>query len=306
VRAYRDALRLYFAFLADSRRRPPADLRLADLDADGVLAFLGHLEARRGNAAATRNCRLAALRALFRHLLRHDPVHADLYHRVLSLPPKKTRTSPAAYLEPEDVRLLLAQPDLRSASGARDRALLLFLYNTGARVGEALSVRPQDLDLSRPAQVRLRGKGGKDRLTPLWTETVATLRRLLAAAPPPGEPVFRNTRGGPLTRDGVAYILRKHLRRAREGHAAVRADRLTPHMLRHSCAVALLQAGIDVTVIRDYLGHASIATTSRYLATNLRMKREVLDAFWRRAGLRPANARPWQPGSDVLRFLASL
>lgn len=308
VRAYRDALRLFFLFLADRRRRSVARLGLDDLRVDAVLAFLDHVESARHNSTATRNCRLAAIRGFVQHLLRHDIVRASHYQRILAIPSKRSRTRPAEYFEPAEAKVLIAQPDRRTPAGARDHALLLFLYNTGARVGEALAVRPEDLRLLRPRHVRLQGKGRKDRICPLWLETTTALRTLLSRpnAGSPGSPVFRSQRGTPLTRDGVAYILRKHLARAAAVTPGLRGRHATPHMLRHSCAVALLQAGVDVTVIRDYLGHASIATTNLYISTNQETRRHVLQAFWKRAGLQPAGSNSWRPRSALLAFLASL
>ena len=182
----------------------------------------------------------------------------------------------------------------------------MFLYNTGARVSEALVLRRRDLQLSRPYQVRLHGKGGKDRICPLWPDTASALTRLASTIDDDVTAVFRNRRGGELTRDGVAYLLRKYALRAANGHPVLRRSRVSPHVLRHSCAVALLQAGVDITVIRDCLGHASIATTSRYLATNLKMKRDALDAFWKKAGLVRGGGTRWKAQPDMLRFLASL
>lgn len=307
VRAYAYALRLYLAFLADVRGRPVSALRLTDLDVDGVVAFLDHLERHRSNCATSRNSRLAALRSFFHFLVRHDPANAEHYHRVLALPSKRARVRPARYLEPEQVRAILAQPDRRSRSGVRDRALLLFLYNTGARVAEALAVGQDNLELRRPPSVRLRGKGNRERICPLWRETVMALTRLVDQQPSPeGGPLFRNARGERLSRDGVAYILAKHVRQAAVHQPGLRRRRVTPHVLRHSCAVALLQAGVDLTVIRDYLGHASFATTSRYVTANLDLRRTALEAFWKRAGLGSQRTEPWRPKPDVLRFLESL
>src|SRR5207302_6540318 len=214
VRAYRDALKLFYLFLASHKRKPLADLAL------------------------------------------------------------------------EEARIVIGAVNRRCRDGERDHALLLFLYNTGARVSEALAVRPRDLRLERPWQVRLLGKGQKERICPLWSETVSALRRIIRADRAE-DTLFRNARGAPLTRDGVAYLLTKYVRLAAQNAPALRKRHVTPHVMRHSCAVALLQAGVDVSVIRDYLGHASVATTSRYITTNLQMKREVLEAFWKRAGLAP-------------------
>jgi site-specific recombinase XerD len=306
-RAYAHALRLYLVHLADTRRRSVADLRLDDLDVEGVMDFLNHLENRRGNTAATRNCRLAALRAFFRYAASRDPANALRYNRVLALPSKRHAIRPAVYLEPEQVRAIIAQPDRRTLLGLRDHALLLLLYNTGARVSEALGFRLDDLEVTRPPTIRLRGKGGRERLCPLWRETVKALRHLIDAQPTRSDgPVFRNAKGQRLTRDGVAYILRKYTKAAAVTHASLRRQRVTPHVFRHSCAVALLQAGVDLVVIRDYLGHASVATTSRYVTSNLALKRDALENFWKRAGLGGRSSRRWQPTPEILRFLSSL
>jgi len=149
------------------------------------------------------------------------------------------------------------------------------------------------------------GKGSKERLCPIWPETAAALRPLMRSRLA-DELVFRNARGSALSRDGVAYLLRKYVKLATESLPALRNRRVTPHVMRHSCAVALLQAGIDVSVIRDYLGHASVATTSRYITTNLKMKRDVLEAFWKRAGLTQESPRQWRPSPKLLSFLESL
>jgi site-specific recombinase XerD len=305
--AYRDGLRLFLSFVADACGRQVADMRLDDLTVERVIAFLDHLEAARGNVVTTRNLRLTAIRTFFRHLVREDPAHGAQYQRVLSLPLKKTAIPVITYLEPEEMQVLLRQPDRRSVSGARDHALLLFLYNTGARIGEALAMKRTDLQLARPFQVRLHGKGRKDRVCPLWRDTASALARLIDHASSASEMhVFLNARGLPLSRDGAAYLLNKYVHRAARESQSLRRKHVTPHVLRHSCAVALLQAGVDLTVIRDYLGHETIATTGRYTRTNLQMKRRVLDAFWRRAGLKGTKDPRWRPKADILAFLTHL
>jgi integrase/recombinase XerD len=306
VLAYRDALRLFFGFVADSSGHPVSSLRLDHLTAEHALAFLDHLESSRHNLPSTRNLRLTALRSLCRHLLRHDPTRAGQYQRVLSLPVKRTPQPVVTYLEPEEVRVLLRQPDLRKRNETRDHALLLFLYNTGARISEALAVQRGDLQLARPFQVQLHGKGRKNRICPLWKDTVTSMKRLLNRSGSADNHVFISMRGTPLSRDGADYILQKHFRRAGRELPALRRKHVTPHGLRHSCAVAMLQAGIDLSVIRDYLGHESIATTGRYTKTNVQMKRRVLEAFWKRSGLTGARNPAWRPSSDLLSFLSSL
>jgi site-specific recombinase XerD len=310
VRAYRDSVKLLFEFTAQRHARDISSLALEDLDADAIAAFLDHIEANRSNSAATRNCRRAALRSFFKHLLRNDLPRSLQYTRVLAIPSKKARQGPATYLEADDVRAIIAKPDRRTDDGWRDYTLMLFLYNCGARVSEAIGVRWTDLQLIPPRQVRLRGKGRKERLLPLWRETADALHRLRGmptSADAEQQHVFVNQHGQPLSRDGVAYILRKYVSQVTaEGHPTLARKHISPHVLRHSCAVALLQSGTDVTVIRDYLGHASVATTGRYITTNLQMKREAMETFWQNSGIEPAKAKPWKPKPDLLAFLQSL
>ncbi len=306
IRAYGHALRLFFLFVARQARRRVSELGLDDIVVDRVLAFLDHVEAERGNAAATRNCRLAAIRGFVEHLLRHDLSRAEQYQRILAVRAKRAPIHAVQYLEPEDAQVLLAQPDRRSPAGLRDYALLVFLYNTGARIAEALAVTVDDLHLAPPRAVRLHGKGSKERVCPLWAETAAALSRLVSSGVAASGPVFRNSGGQPLSRDGAAYLLEKYVSLAARRLPALKRRKITPHVLRHSCAVALLQAGIDITVIRDYLGHASVATTSRYISTNVQMKREALHSFWKRSGLAPTTGKRWRPTPDVIAFLSSL
>jgi integrase/recombinase XerD len=304
MRSYRDALKLFFLFLAGHSRKTIADLDLDDVQAEAVLKFLDYIESKRSNSAVTRNCRLAAIRSFTQHLLQHDVTRAGQYGRILAIRTKRGTHRAVAYLEPEEARAVIGAVDTSSPRGRRDHALLLLLYNTGARISEALAVRSSDLRLDRPRQVRFLGKGRKERLCPLWPETASALRRIIRVEG--NNVLFQSHRGTPLTRDGAAYLLQKYVRRAVKSNSAPRLRRVTPHMLRHSCAVALLQAGVDVTVIRDYLGHASVSTTSRYITTNLQMKRQVLDAFWKRAGLDPTATRKWQPSPKLLAFLETL
>lgn len=307
VRAYRDALTLLVKFVAEQRGRGVASLQLSDLDVDAVTRFLDHIELKRSNTAATRNCRRAAIRGFFKHLLRNDLVHSQQYMRVLAIPAKKARQRPATYLEVDDVRLIINMPDRRTHDGWRDYTLLLFLYNSGARVSEAAGLRWTDLQLTPPRHVRLFGKGKKERLLPLWSETANALHRLRGIVHSADQQyVFLNRQGQPITRDGIAYVLAKHAATAARAKPPLQRKRITPHVLRHSCAVALLQSGTDVTVIRDYLGHSSVATTGRYLTTNLQMKRDAMQAFWKKAGIEPASTKAWKPKADLLAFLQSL
>jgi integrase/recombinase XerD len=305
VRSYRDSLMLFFTFLAGNGKRSLADLRLDDIRAPFVLRFLSQLESKRGNQIVTRNCRLAAIRSFARHLLRHDFTRAEQYGQILAIPAKRANSRVVEYLEPEDVRAVIAAVSGTDSGSRRDRALLLLLYNTGARVSEALAIRVRDLHFDRPRQVRLYGKGRKERVCPLWSETAAALREVARHATA-DDTIFRSLRGAPLTRDGVAYIIAKYVDSAAKTRVELRRRHVTPHVLRHSCAVALLQSGVDLTVIRDYLGHASIATTNRYVSTNLETKRKVLQAFWERAGLDKKSATRWRASPTLLAFLETL
>jgi integrase/recombinase XerD len=273
-----------------------------------IACFLDYIESKRENSAATRNCRRAAIRSFFKHLVRNDLVHSQQYAQVLAIPAKKARQRPATYLEADDVRAIIAKPDRRTPDGWRDYTLFLFLYNSGARVSEAADARWDDLQLVPPRQVRLRGKGKKERLLPLWRETADALHRLRGMAMSRDrQHIFVNRHGQPLTRDGIAYILRKHASAvAAQDRLTLVRKQITPHVLRHSCAVALLQSGTDVIVIRDYLGHASVATTGRYITANLQMKRDAMRTFWKHAGIEPARTKPWKPKADLLAFLQSL
>ena len=306
IEAYRDAITLFIRFVADRRGVQVSNLKLSHLDERTVSAFLTHLEQDRHNGTRTRNCRRIALRGFFQHALRLDPTRATQYARILAIPAKRCAPTVPRYLEPHQMRNLLAQPDRHRPTGQRDYALLLFLYNTGARISEVLGCRLRDLQM-HPPQVRLHGKGGKDRFCPLWPATMEALRHIHSKIDTADQstPVFLSNRAAPLSRHGAQYILSKH------AHAAAALDptfpeRISPHVLRHSCACALLQGGVDLTVIRDYLGHASITTTSRYASANLKMKQDALERFWSRAGLAPQRIRPWRPSKSLLSFLADL
>lgn len=307
LRSYRDSLRLFFIYIAEQKKSSISSLQIEDIQVPQVLSFLAHTEHQRRNQVSTRNCRLAAIRCFAQHLIREDFTRAEQYRRILSISSKKSKKKPVTYLEPEEVQKLIAGISQNlSSTWLRDRALILFLYNTGARISEALAVKSSDLHLERPRQVRLLGKGNKERYCPLWAETAQLLRKLIGSRRGSNDAVFCNHRNERLSRDGAAYILRKYVLRICNDLPSLRKKRVTPHILRHSCAVALLQSGVDLTVIHDYLGHASIATTGHYVTANIEMKRKVLQAFWKRSGLDSGSTSSWSPSSDLLTFLESL
>jgi integrase/recombinase XerD len=308
VTSYRDALALLLRFLAARHGRPVVVLDFDDVTPEDVLGFLEHLEIDRGNCVATRNARLAAVHAFARYAAAGDPEHLERCQRLLAIPFKRASTRVVEYLEANEVRALLDAPDRTTLHGRRDHALLLAMFNTGARVQEIVDVRPSDLQLVRPFQVRLRGKGRKERFCPLWPQTVETLKGLIAQSrmsPNGAEPLFRNRRGQPLTRFGVRYLLRKYVRLACSTAPTLGAKRVHPHTMRHTTAVHLLQAGVDLVTISHWLGHASVETTNRYAAVDLEMKRAALAKARPVAELDPALAG-WRRDDSILGWLENL
>jgi site-specific recombinase XerD len=302
--SYRDTMRLLFEYVSRFRKIPIDHLRLTDFDADLISAFLQHLERDRHNRVSTRNCRLAALRSFFSHVLRRHPEHAGCLARIIALPSKRHPPTPPRHLDPPVVQALLRGPDRQTRAGCRDYALILFLYNTGARVSETIAVHRKDI-LPGPA-VHLVGKGRKERVCPLWPETVAAIKaQAQQASMNPEEPVFQNARGQALSRHGIYHILRQQAVAVNQVDASV-PTKISPHLLRHSCAVALLEAGVDLVTIRDQLGHVSIATTARYATSNLKLKRAALEAFWAATGMATPRNKRWRPKPLLSNFLRSI
>lgn len=308
VRSYRDAFALLLRFLATRKGRQVVDLDLPDLDPDGVVAFLEDIETGRANCTATRNARLAAIHAFARFVAARHPEHIEACQRLLAVPFKRARLRVVEYLEAGEIRAILDATDRTTAEGRRDHALLLVMFNTGARVQEVLDLRPRDLQLVRPIQARLFGKGRKERLCPLWPRTADVLRALLtetgleAASP---EPLFRNRRGEPLTRFGVRYLLRKYATRAQTTVAGLARKHVHPHTMRHSAAVHLLQSGVDLVSISHWLGHASVETTNRYAAVDLDAKRQAIEKIGPVGDHAPLPAG-WQSDASVLQWLEAL
>lgn len=305
VISYRDTWRLFLRYVAASRRRPVAKLQLPDLTAEEVLAFLKDCEERRKVSIGTRNCRLAALRSFFAFLVDREPLTAGQCAEVLRIPVKRARQREICYLEEQEVSAILAQPDRSTLEGQRDHALLAFLYNTGARIQEALDVRPDALRLEAPAQVRLTGKGRKERLCPLWPETAALLRALLQRTPRhPDQKIFVNRYGEPLGASGVRFKLGQYVIRARKKTSSLVAKHVSPHTFRHTAAVHLVSAGVDVTVIRSWLGHAHLDTTNHYARATVETKRKALE---KTAGSsRPEKAPRWKRDAELMAWLDSL
>jgi integrase/recombinase XerD len=304
VSAYRDTLRLLFGFVHRTAGRQPSRLVVADLEPSVVLAFLDHLEDQRKNGVRSRNARLAAIRSLFRYVALSDPVSLDVATRVLAIPVKRTDRKLIGYLTRQEVDALLGAPDQATWTGRRDHALLLTMYNTGARVSELASLRRSQLVVGTSTSVRLHGKGRKDRAVPLWSRTARVLRAWVRELGEAREGyLFPNARHGPLTRFGVAYILNQAVEQARVKCPALLQKQVSPHILRHTTAMHLLQAGVDVNVIALWLGHENVQTTHCYIEADLAMKERAL-----RALDPPGKGSPgrFKPDDALLRFLATL
>ena len=279
IHSYRDSLTLLLRFMATHRRRSVAKLDLVDIAAEDVIGFLDYLEEERHNTIATRNVRLAALHAFFHYVAVEDPEQLSRSQRILHIPFKRAGQRPIEYLEYDEIQAVLSVIDRSTRRGRRDYALLATMFNTGARVQEMLDIRAYDLRLTKPFQVRLFGKGRKERLCPLWPQTAALLSHLCAENrldPRAAVPVFLNHRGKPLTRFGVRYILAKYVERAAAIVPTLKDKRVHPHSMRHSTAVYLLKSGIDLSTIGQWLGHASVNTTNKYATVDLEMKRQAL------------------------------
>lgn len=303
IHSYRDAIRLLLQFLAAKLNRSPEELRLADLDADNILRFLDHLQGKRRNSARTRNQRLAAIRCFLRYVGQHVPEALAATQRSMAIPRKKHQRRLIGYLTQEEIDAILGALDDSNWSGRRDRVLFVTMYNTGARVSEIAAAKVQDFLDRRPASLRLHGKGRKERLVPLWRETASQIRAWIRQNRLPADsPLFPNRDGDFLTRSGIEKRLAEAVRKARAQTSQLKGKKVTPHVLRHSTAMHLLQSGVDVTVIALWLGHESTSTTHLYVTSDMKMKEEALGK------LQPPKHRKtrYSPSGKLLAFLQSL
>jgi len=306
VRSYRDTIRLLIVYLAADKRCKITRLRLDDLTFDRVVGFLRHLEQDRGNHIRTRNQRLAAIHTLFEYIATREPEMLMVCQQVAAIPMKRVAPPETRFLERDEVQQLLRDLPSQGRLALRDSALILFLYNTGARVQEAADLRVEHLDLSEHPTVRLHGKGDKWRTCPLWQQTARTIDQLLRSQHPPATPktaVF-TARGQPLTRYGIYKIVRRHaasLDDPRTGRT------VSPHTFRHTAAVHLLEAGVEVNVIRGWLGHADLTTTNRYAEINTKAKQQALLATEPPDASAGSRTNPiWRSDETLLNWLASL
>jgi site-specific recombinase XerD len=304
VASYRDCFRLLLGFATKHLGRQPSALALEELDAALISNFLDHLERERGNSVRSRNVRLAALHSFFRYVAMNEPAHLLHCQRVLAIPNKRYERKPVGFLDEDDVAALLKMPDLTTWIGRRDRALLLVAVQTGLRVSELIGLRHEDISFGTGAHVRCLGKGRKHRATPLRKDAVVVLKSWMAEneGALSSSPLFPSSRGGPLSRDAVEALLKRHLASACEQRPSLKAKRATPHTLRHSMAMSLLQHGVDRSVIALWLGHESVETTQIYLHADMRLKERAL------AHASPSGAAParFRPKDDLLAFLQSL
>ena len=303
ITAYRDTIRLLLRFASERTRTPPSDLDITDLDAPLIGAFLDHLEHERGNSARTRNARLAAIRSLFRYAALNHPEHAATIQRVLSIPPKRFKRALVSFLTEPELDALLNAPDRTTWTGRRDHALILLAAQTGLRASELIGLSRTDLHLGHGAHVNCVGKGRKQRITPLTMSTVTTLREWLREREgQPADPLFPTRTGTALSRDALEHRLAKHATTATQQCPQLHAKRITAHVLRHTAAMRLLQAGVDTSVIALWLGHEQAETTQIYLHADLALKEQAL------ARTQPLDVTPgrYHAPDTLLAFLEAL
>jgi len=303
VAAYRDCFRLLLTYAERERGKPPAKLALGDFDATLVLDFLAHLETERHNTVRSRNARLAAVRAFAHYVALQCPPALQLAQQILAIPMKRFERPMLGFLSRDEIQALLAAPDTTTWCGRRDRVMFALLYNTGARVSEMIGIKVADVTLAGTSSVRLHGKGRKQRTVPLWKETAAEIRDwLMFADLRADQSIVPNRSGLPMTRTNVADRLTLAITAATNRCPQLAGRTITPHSLRHTTAMNLLQAGVDITVIALWLGHESPVTTHGYVEADLAMKERAL------ATIAPPETKRkrYRPSDAVLKFLESL
>ncbi|MFC2173082.1 tyrosine-type recombinase/integrase [Acidobacteriota bacterium] len=307
--SYRDGFRLFLDFATRRHGKPVPELVVEDVGPDAVLAFLDYLENERDNTIATRNVRAAALRMFFRYVAAKHPPVAELCRRVTAIPRKKHASKLLGYLEADELEAVFSAVDRSTVRGRRDYIFLWLLYDTGARVQEILDIKVAVLQLASPEQVRLMGKGRKERLCPLSKETASVANAYLQEHRISDRPeafLFSGRQGRPMTRSGISRMIKKHVRSAAETIPTLRDRKITPHTFRHTTAMHLLQAGVDLDVIRAWLGHASVLTTHRYVQIDIAMKRRALEAMRITRTVMPEKTPLWHREPEILEWLENL
>jgi integrase/recombinase XerD len=303
ILAYRDAIKLLLCYVADTVKIPVDKLTVEDITQIRVLGFLDECEQKRGCSPRTRNARLAAIRSLFDYISRQEPVLILHCGRIRAIAFKRAEHKMVGYLEEKEMQAVLNEIDVNSRTGVRDKALLMLMYNTGARVGEIVALELDDLRLEDSVQIRLQGKGGKERACPLWPETATVLKDYLhqrALKRPDTQRVFLNANDAPITRFGIRYITRKY---GGQASPAVKAAKpVNPHTIRHTSAMHLLRSGNDINMVSYWLGHADLNTTHIYVEIDMEMKRKMIA----KAGAPKIGKKaPWQK-PHVLQWLDKL
>ncbi|MEA1889640.1 MAG: tyrosine-type recombinase/integrase [Pseudomonadota bacterium] len=282
VMAYRDALKLFFAFQCSRQKKSVTKLVLDDVNADAVLLFLNQLEIKRNNSIVTRNLRLASLKTFSLFLTTKDVLRAGEYQRIIALPLKKAPHKVIDYLEVNEVNAIIGDCDQGNRNEQRDHVLLNLLYNTGARVQEICDLTVSSITFGRLPVVTLVGKGNKTRRVPIWQDTAKLLMDYLQdlqIVDKPADKLFLNACGQPLGRFGIRYIIKKRVESASENCPTLKKKSIGPHTFRHTIAMHLLQAGVDLTIIKSWLGHVNLETTHAYVEIDMEMKRKVLNAY---------------------------
>ena len=295
ILAYRDALKLFLESVSSNKKQTVTRLTMEDLSSDAVLTFLKEIESTRNNSVITRNLRLAALKTFFGYMIGRDTLRVGQYQRIIAIPFKRTPKPLMGYLEVNEVKAILNNIDRTAKNGERDYVLLNLLYNTGMRVQEACDLRVKDIQLHHPPFVTITGKGRKTRQVPLWPETIRLLESYLtnrSIINNPEAKLFLNAYGQELGRFGIRYIIKKRIANVIAQCPTLATKKIGPHTFRHTTAMHLLQAGIDLTIIKNWLGHVSLETTHAYLEVNLEMKRKALSL-----------CKPAQKSNDLRKIL---
>lgn len=304
IRSYRDTFHLLLQFIEQRLRKKPSQLELTEVDAPLVCAFLDEMEGTRNISCRSRNVRLSAIRSFFHYAALEAPAQSAQIQRVLAIPSKRHNRNLVNFLTRPEIEALLDAPDQQTWSGRRDHALLLVAVQTGLRLSELTGLQRQDLVLTGAgAHIRVIGKGRKERCTPLTKQTVTVLKAwLLEPVKADAQYIFPNARGGRLSRDGVQYILSRQAERASVASPTLKEKRISPHSLRHTCAMELLQAGVDRAMIALWLGHESVETTQMYLQANLALKEKLLST----TAMPEGKPGCYRPADELLSFLRSL
>ncbi len=308
IQSYRDALILLLRFISVHNSLKPAKLDLEDIGHEEVVLFLNYLEKDRHNTTSTRNVRLAAIHTFFYYISSHYPDRLKQAQCILGIPFKRTSSKAVDYLEYDQIEAIFNSVDRSTPKGRRDYTLLVTMFNTGARAQEILDLRVHDLQLIRPFQLRLYGKGRKERICPLWPRTVQVLRDFLEEHGLDLQSdvhLFLNHRGEVMTRFGVRYILTKQIEKAKATVPTLSKKKLHPHSMRHSTAIHLLKSGVDLFTISQWLGHTSVNTTNKYAHIDLEMKRQAL-AKAELEGDHPRLPKEWRQNTNIIEWLESL